>query len=73
MQELLTVELPDGSGWEMPRYIAKKFYDFIRQVEKTGKSITSRDLESEWLKDLLTEDRKKISYRFGRSGEGASC
>jgi hypothetical protein len=60
MQELLTVELPDGRGWEMPRYLAKKFYDFLKQ--KGNKDLESNipDFESEWLKNLTLEDQVKI-------------
>jgi hypothetical protein len=59
MQELLTVELPDGSGWEMPRYLAKKFYDFLKQKGNDLKPGIA-DFESEWLKNLTSEDRRKI-------------
>ncbi len=59
MQELLTVELPDGRGWEMPRYLAKKFYDFLKQKGNGLKSDIA-NLESEWLKNLTLEDQAKI-------------
>jgi hypothetical protein len=60
MQELLTVELPDGRGWEMPRYLAKKFYDFLKQNESKNADDSIYDFESEWLQNLIMEDQKKI-------------
>ena len=59
MHELLTVELPDGRGWEMPRYLAKKFYDFLKQKGNNLKSDMAV-FESEWLKNLTSEDQRKI-------------
>jgi len=59
MHELLTVELPDGRGWEMPRYLAKKFYDFLKQKGSDLKSDMAA-FESEWLKNLTWEDQRKI-------------
>lgn len=59
MHELLTVELPDGRWWEMPRYLAKKFYDFLKQKGHDLKSDLA-DFESEWLKNLTHEDQRKI-------------
>jgi len=59
MHELLTVELPDGRGWEMPRYLAKNFYDFLKQKGNDLKSDMAV-FESEWLKNLTWEDQKKI-------------
>ncbi len=47
MQEVLTVELPDGRGWEMPRYLAKKLYDFIKQKENAEIDTNISDYESE--------------------------
>ena len=60
MQELLTVELPDGRGWEMPRYLAKKFYDFLKQKKKQDSDDSIYDFESEWMKNLMLEDQQKI-------------
>ncbi|MEP6513467.1 MAG: hypothetical protein ABJA79_06340 [Parafilimonas sp.] len=60
MQELLTVKLPDGRGWEMPRYLAKKLYDFIKQKQKTDIETGIPDFESEWLKNLISEDQVKV-------------
>jgi hypothetical protein len=59
MQELLTIELPDGRGWEMPRYLAKKFYDFLKQKGNDIKSDIA-DFEAEWQKNLTWEDQRKI-------------
>jgi hypothetical protein len=60
MQELLTVELPNGKGWEMPRYLAKKFYDFVKQQQNSNTEPNTLDYESEWLKKLKWEDQTKI-------------
>ncbi|HXL55333.1 MAG TPA: hypothetical protein VN958_03685 [Chitinophagaceae bacterium] len=60
MQEVLTVELPDGRGWEMPRYLAKKLYDFIKQKENAEIDTNISDYESEWLKNLKLEDQAKV-------------
>ncbi len=60
MQELLTIELPDGRGWEMPRYLAKKLYDFIKQKEKTDTEPYKYDFESDWLKNLIWEDQIRV-------------
>jgi len=59
MQELLTIELPDGRGWEMPRYLAKKFYDFLKQKGNDIKSDIA-DFEAEWQKNLTLEDQRKV-------------
>ena len=54
------MELPDGRGWEMPRYLAKKFYDFLKQKENKDLKFSIADFESEWLKNLAGEDQAKI-------------
>ena len=64
MQELLTVDLPDGRGWEMPRYLAKKFYDFLKQIENSDKENKIFDWETEWLKNLISEDQLKVIRHF---------
>ncbi len=60
MQEVLTVELPDGRGLEMPRYLAKKFYDFLKQVQNSEKEINVSDYASKWLQNLIREDQAKV-------------
>jgi hypothetical protein len=67
MQELLSVELPDGRGWEMPRYLAKKFYDFIKQKQNINIETKMPDYESEWLKNLILEDQAKVVKDYSNS------